>query len=191
MPKTTLYRYACLDFAGRDKGKLEIQITRRDESLEIISTDSAGLKGYARLGAGMIQEEVTLDTASGGTLRFNPSSIGDARLGDRSLFLIVPTLVDPRTVGVETRFVLVRPEGGQRVVMRLRSEGVVDVADFYGNMERAYRIRMDLADPIARFVWPYTYNYYYRIPDQSFFAYDGPDENRKNSRIILIDSQHK
>lgn len=65
---------------------------------EIISSDSAGLRGYARLGPGMVQQEVSLELASGRTLRF----------------------------------LLVRPEGGQRATMRLRAEGIVDVVAMDG-----------------------------------------------------------
>jgi hypothetical protein len=88
---------------------------------------------------------------------------------------------------VEARFVLVRPEGGQRAVMRLRAEGIVDAPEIDGKKEKAYRISMELADPLGRLFWPYTYNYYYRVKDLCFLAYDGPDENRRNSRIILVE----
>jgi hypothetical protein len=71
-----VYRYACLDDAGRNTGTIEMSVTRNRGGLEIVSTDSAGIRGYARLGAGMLQEEVLIDTASGGTLRFKLSASG-------------------------------------------------------------------------------------------------------------------
>jgi len=46
-----------------------------------------------------------------------------------------------------------------------------------------------LGDPIGRLFWPYTYNYYYRVGDLLLLAYDGLDENKKNSRIVLVGAQ--
>lgn len=201
---TQVYRYACIDDAGRNTGSIEMRVTSGRGGMEIVSTDSAGNRGYARLGTGMIQEEVRIAPASGGMLRFRLAALGgsweteggsgsscsragNARLGDRSLFFILPTLIDPEKTGGEARFVLVRPEGGQRATMRLRAEGIVDAPDTGGRKERAYRISMELADPIGRLFWPYTYNYYYRVKDLRFLAYDGPDENKRNSRIILVE----
>jgi hypothetical protein len=197
-----IYRYACLGDEDRISATLEMRVTSGREGMEIISTDSTGLRGYARLGAGMVQEEVRVDTASGRTLSYrladsgesweteggpegSLSRAGKAWLGDRSLFLILPTLIDPKKTGGEARFVLVRPEGGQRATMLLRAEGLLDMPGAGGRREKAYRISMALADPLGRLFWPYTYNYYYRVGDLLFLAYEGPDENKRNSRIIL------
>jgi len=202
----TLLRYACLDDAGRQTATIEMRVTSSGHGMEIESTDSSGIRGFARLGPDMVQEEVRFGTASGGMLRFaleksgdfwkveggsasSLSRAGNAVLGDRSLFFILPTLIDPKRKGQEARFVLVRPEGGQRAAMRLRAEGIVDTADMGGKMEKAYRISMELADPIGRLFWPYSYNYFYRVGDLQFLAYDGPDENKKKTRIVLMEAE--
>jgi hypothetical protein len=201
---TRVYRYACLDDAGRTISTIEMLLTSRGGELEIVSTDSAGIRGFAKLGAGMLQEEVSVDGATGGTMRFKLAALGEswnveggsastlsragnAYLGDRSLFFILPTLVDPKMPGDEARFVLVRPEGGQRATMRIRAEGIVDGPEIGGRKEKAYRIRMELADPLGRLLWPYSYNYYYRVGDLCFLAYDGPDEKKRNSKIVLVE----
>lgn len=200
--KGRLYRYASLDDAGRKTATIEMRLTSSARGMEIDSTDSAGIRGFARLGPDMVQEEVDFGTASGGMLRFalerakdswkvegrsasSLSRAGNAVLGDRSLFFILPTLIDPKRKGEAARFVLVRPEGGQRAAMKLRAEGTFDVVDMRGKKEKAYRISMELADPIGRLFWPFSYNYFYRVGDLLFLAYDGPDENRKTSRIVF------
>ena len=204
--KTQVFRYACIDENGRNTDIIELRVTPNpDGGMEIISTDSLGMHGYARLNAAMLQEEVRISTSSGALVSFRLtapggswkteedsgneySCAGNARLGDRSLFFILPTLIDPKKTGDEARFVLVRTEGGQRATMRLRAEGIAEVTDYSGKKEWAYRISMGLADPIGRLFWPYMYNYYYRVQDLRFLAYDGPDENKRKSRIILIDA---
>jgi hypothetical protein len=150
----------------------------------------------------MVQEEVHISGSAGQSMQFklaasgesweavgvsvgSHSRAGNACLSDMSLFFILPTLVDPTTRGDEARFVLIRPEGGQRATMRLRTVGIVEVPAIGGIKERAYLIQMELGDPISRLFWPYTYNYYYRVGDLLLLAYDGPDENKKNSRIVL------
>jgi hypothetical protein len=131
-PITHTYRYICIDDAGQNTGSIEMRTTlTRDGDMEIVSTDSAGNREYAKLDAGMIQA-------------------GNAFIGDRSLFFILPTLIDIKKIGVEARFVLVRPASGQRATMRLRAEGIVDVPNIGGTQERVYRLRMELADPIGR-----------------------------------------
>ncbi|HWR11248.1 MAG TPA: hypothetical protein VN445_05475 [Rectinemataceae bacterium] len=112
-----------------------------DGGMEIVSMDSLGRREYARLNASMLQEELRITSSSGMPIRFRLTALeeswktegdsgkeygcaGNARLGDRSLFFIVPTLVDPKTTGAEARFALVRTEGGQRAAMRLRAEGI-------------------------------------------------------------------
>ncbi len=201
-----IHRYAYTDSMGRNTGSLEIRLIRKNGGLEIVSMDSAGLGGYARLGSGMIQEEVRVQSASGKVLAFSllPSKDsweiqgaakkscirnGDSWLGDRSLFFILPALVNLNTIGFEKIFILIRPESAQRAAMRLRVEGIVDALDVSGRPERAYHITMVLADPVGRMIWPYAYNYYYRVGDVSFLAYDGPDENRMNSRIVFLDAR--
>jgi hypothetical protein len=186
--ETRLYRYACLNDAGRNTGTIEMRVTSRKDGMDIVSTDATGQREFARLGPGMVQEEVLIESVTGNLKRFSLAP-GEALLGDRSLFFVLPSLVDMNNTGNEARFMLVRPEGGQRAGMKLRVEGIVDVSDFYGNKERAYRISMKLADPLGRLFWPYTYNYYYRVKDLCFFAYDGPDEYRANSRIVLMESR--
>jgi len=84
--------------------------------MEIISTDSTGTREYARLNAAILQKE-------------------NAWLDDRSLFFILPALLDPKIIGGEARFVLVCAKGGQRATMRLRAEGVAEVTDSSGNKE--------------------------------------------------------
>lgn len=200
--KTAVYRYACLDDTGRKTASIEMRVTSRDGATEIVSADSAGNRGYARLGARMVQEEVRLDSYAGQVRRFRLaasgeswetegcpegtySRAGNACLGDRSLLFILPAIIDPEIKGREARFVLIRPESGQRATMRLRAEGIVELGGINGSRERAYLIRMELADPIGRLFWPYTYSYYYGIGDLRLLAYDGPDENKRNSRIVL------
>ncbi len=202
-PAGSSSRYAFVDEAGHVTGTLDITVAKGSEGMEISSIDSAGFRGYARLGEGMVQEEVRYDIAPGQAIRFTATERreswtmeGGARglqsrtertwLGDRSIFFVLPTLVDPGKTGDEARFVLVRPDGLQRATMRLRAEGAVDLGLLGGKVVRAYRISMELADPVGRMFWPYTYNYYYRVGDRRFLAYDGPDDRKRTSRIAFV-----
>jgi hypothetical protein len=165
--KTIIYRYACLDDAGRQTDSIEMRVISRGAVMEIFSTDSAGNREYARLGAGKIQEEVLITNSTGQVRRFmlaasgeswktegrlegTYSRTGNALLGDRSLLFILPVIIDPKIEGRETRFVLIRPESGQCATMRLRTEGIVELNGIVGSKERAYLICMELADPIGR-----------------------------------------
>ena len=204
--ETQVFRYACIDDTGKATGTIEMRMTPNpDGGMEILSTDTFGTHEYANLNAEMLQEEVRIEYTAGkridfkrvagggswktdGTSKGSYSCKGNARLSDRSLFFLLPSLFEAITIGAEARFTLVRTESGQRTAMRLRLEEIVDAPMVNGTMENAYRISMELEDPIGRLFWPYTYNYYYRVQDLRFLAYDGPDEHKRNSRIVLIEA---
>jgi hypothetical protein len=205
--ETQVFRYACIDDTGQTTGNIEMRITPNpDGDMEIISTDTFGTHEYAKLNAEMLQTEVRIESTAGkwiglkraadgstwetdGTSKGSYSCKGNARLSDRSLFLLLPTLFDSLGIGEEARFTLVRTESGQRTAMRLRVEEIVEAPIVNRTMENAYRISMELADPSGRLFWPHTYNYYYRVHDLRFLAYDGPDEHKRNSRIVLIEAE--
>jgi hypothetical protein len=201
------FRYACIDDKGQVTGNIEMRVTPDpDGGIKTISTDTFGTHEYAKLNAEMIQEEVRIESTASkrigfkrvadgstweteGTSRSSYSSKGNARLSDRSLCFLLPSLFSSITIGEEARFTLVHTESGQRATMRLRVEEIVDVPIVNGIKENAYRISMELSDQIGRLFWPYTYDYYYRAQDLGFLAYDGPDGNKRNSRIILIKAE--
>lgn len=115
LEETQMLRYACIDDKGRTTCIIEMLVRPNPAGgIEIISTDSMGRREYARLNAAMLQKE-------------------NAWLDDRSLFFILPAILDPKIIGGEARFVLVRTEGGQRAAMRLRAEGVAEVTDYTGH----------------------------------------------------------
>lgn len=204
--ETQVFRYACIDDMGKATGTIEMRVTPNlDGGMEILSTDTFGTHEFAKLDAEMLQEEVRIESTAGeqigftraadggsweteGTSKGSYSCKGNARLSDRSLFLLLPTLFDSLGIGEVARFTLVRTESDQRTTMRLRVEEIVDASMVNGTMENAYRVSMELADPIGRLFWPYTYNYYYRVHDLRFLAYDGPDGKKRNSRIVLIEA---
>lgn len=202
------YRYSCIDASGRVSGSMEILVTALGDGMEIESSDSAGISQYARLGPGMIQEEVRIETAAGAMVRYALSSTGDSwarsgrpggsvgrtensRLDTLSLFFVLPALVDHEKPGSEASFTLIRTSGGQKASMRLRAEGIVAAPGLDGKTESAYRISMVLADPIGRLFWPYEYNYCFRAGDLIMVAYDGPDESRNFSRMVLVEAEER
>ena len=205
--KTQIFRYACIDDTGQTTGNIEMRVTPNpDGGIEILSTDTFGTHEFAKLNAEMLQEEVRIESTAGkwidfkrvadgsawdtnGNSKGSYSCKGNARLSDRSLFFLLPTVFDTITIGSEARFTLVRTESGQRTAMRLRVEEIVDAPMVNRTMENAYRISMELEYPIGRLFWPHTYNYYYRVHDLRFLAYDGPDEHKRNSRIVLIEAE--
>jgi hypothetical protein len=183
-----------------------MELRQEGGRLELDSIETPGNHEHAWLDQGMVQTRVSIEAPAGAAASNRLYALDaegnawlvqggpaprvargrDSVLGDRSFFFILPRLIDLRRPGAEATLGLILPSRGRQATMRLRSSGLVTAPDAAGRARQAYKATLDLADPLLRLLWPYTYCYYYLADDLVFLRYEGPDEARKPSSIALL-----
>jgi hypothetical protein len=106
------------------------------------------------------------------------------RDGDTSLFFILPRLLDLGAGASRRALTVIREDDGQRITFAFECRGTERIT-VGGESFEAYDVEATPADLLIKIFWPYVNRYYFRVGDLVMLRFEGPDDNRRMTRLDL------